>query len=56
MKGDVKFDPFLMLWFQNDSLDTVGLGLLELLGGDPGIWWIKMTFGVLNVLRERGGH
>ena len=24
MKGDVISDPFLMLWFQKDSLDTVG--------------------------------
>ena len=25
MKGDVTSDLFLMLWFQKDSLDTVGL-------------------------------
>ena len=45
MKGDVKFDPFLMLWFQNDSLDTVGLGLLELLGGNPGVLNKIVDFG-----------
>ena len=27
MKRDVISDHFLMLWFQKDSLDTVGLGL-----------------------------
>ena len=25
MKGDVISDHFLMLWFQKDSLDTIGL-------------------------------
>ena len=29
MKGDVISDHFLMLWFQKDSLDTVGLRTYE---------------------------
>ena len=33
MKGDVIPDQFSILWFQKDSLDTAGLGLLGLLGG-----------------------
>ena len=30
LKGDVISDHFLMLWFQKDSLDTVGLGLVNM--------------------------
>ena len=28
MKRDVISDLFLILWFQKDSLDTIGLGLM----------------------------
>ena len=30
MEGDVITDHFLMLGFQKDSLDTVGLGLVDM--------------------------
>ena len=34
MKGDVIFDHFLMLWFQKDSLDSVGLRTFRTFRGD----------------------
>ena len=37
MKGDVISDHFLMLWFQKDSLDTVGFRTFRTFRGDPGI-------------------
>ena len=41
MKGDIISDHFLMLWFQKDSLDTVGFKKRE--GGVPKLyvifWW-----------------
>ena len=43
MKGDVISDHFLLLWFQKDSLETVGLGLLG--GGGPGALNEIMDFG-----------
>ena len=38
MKGDVISDHFLMLWFQKDSLDAVGLRTFRTFrgGGGPG--------------------
>ena len=47
MMGDVISDHFLMLWFQKDSLDTVGLGFIGLLGkgGGPGFLNEIMEFG-----------
>ena len=44
MKGDVISDHFLMLWFQKDSLDTIGFRTFRFLVG-----WTKVTFGFLNV-------
>ena len=35
MRGEVTFDHFLMLWFQKDSLDTVGFRAFRGRGG-PG--------------------
>ena len=46
MKGDVISDHFLVLWFQKDSLDTVGF---RNYGGVPRVLNQKMTFRVLNV-------
>ena len=45
MKGDVISDHFLMLWFQKDSLDTVGFRTFRTLGGA----------GVLNKIVDFGG-
>ena len=44
MKGDVISDYFLMLGFQKDSLDTVGIRTFR--GGGP---------GVLNKIVDYGG-
>ena len=33
IKGDVIFDHFLMLWFQKDSLDTVGFRTFKTFSG-----------------------
>ena len=38
MKGDVIHDHFLMLWFQKDSLDTVGFRTLRTFRG--GVGWV----------------
>ena len=43
MKGDVISDPFLMLWFQKDSLDTVSFRTFR---GDPGVLNKIVDFGV----------
>ena len=51
MKGDVS-DHFLMLWFQKDSLDTIGFGTY---GGGSRVLNQEMTIGVLNVPRRRRG-
>ena len=58
MKGDVISNYFLMLWFQNDSLDTVGF---RTYGGGSRVLIQKVTFGVLNVpvpmgVRGRGAE
>ena len=45
MKGDVIFDHFLMLWFQKDSLGTVGFWTFR---GREGT-------GVLNETVDFGG-
>ena len=46
MKGDVISDHFLMLWFQKDSLDTVGFRSYS---GEYRVLNQKVTFGVQNV-------
>ena len=46
MKGDVISDHFLVLWFQKDSLDTVGFRTYD---GGSRVLNQKVTFGVLNV-------
>ena len=46
MNGDVISHHFLMLWFQNDSLDTVSF---RTYGGGSRVLIQKVTFGVLNV-------
>ena len=45
MKVDVISDHFLMLWFQKDSLDTVGF---RTNGGGSRVLNQKVTFRVLN--------
>ena len=46
MKGDVISDHFLMLWFQKDSLDTVGFRTFRtFLGGGPGFLNKIVDFG-----------
>ena len=50
MKGDVISDHFLILWFQKDSLDTVGFMTY---GRGSRVLNQKVTFGVL---KEDGGH
>ena len=45
MKGDVISDHFLMLWFQKDSLDTVGF---RTYGGGSRVLNLKVTFWVLK--------
>ena len=42
MKGDVIHDQFLMLWFQKDSLYTVGFKTFR---GGPGVLNKVMDFG-----------
>ena len=42
MKGDLISDQFLMLWFQKDSLDTVGFKTFR---GGPGVLNKVMDFG-----------
>ena len=42
MKGGVISDHFLMLWFQKDSLDTVGFKTFR---GGPGVLNKVMDFG-----------
>ena len=51
MKGDVISDHFLILWFQKDSLDTVGF---KTFSGGSTVLHQKVTFGVLNVPMEGG--
>ena len=46
MKGDVISDHFLMLWFQKDSLNTVGN---RTYGGGSRVLNQKVTFEVLNM-------
>ena len=46
MKGDVISGHFLMLWFQEDSLDTVGFKTFRTFRGD---------LGVLNEIVDFGG-
>ena len=46
MKGDVISDHFLMLWFQKDSLDTVGF---RTYGEGSRVLIQKVTREVLNV-------
>ena len=54
MKGDVISDHFLMLWFQKDSLDTVGFKTND---GGSRVLNQKVTLKVLNVPgRGRGGR
>ena len=45
MKGDVISDHFLMLWFQKDSLDTVGFKTLRTLKWGPGVLNKIVNFG-----------
>ena len=56
MKGDVISDHFLILWFQKDSLDTVGFRIFRgevwessikswILVDQSGIWIPKCTEG-----------
>ena len=47
MKGDVLFDHFLMLWFQKDSLDTVGFRTSRTFRGGG--------LGFLNKIVDFGG-
>ena len=54
MKGGIISDHFLMLWFQKDSLDTVGFRTFRTFRG--GVRESEVTFGVLNVPREEGSH
>ena len=42
MKGDVISDHFLMLWFQKDSLDTVGFRTFR---PGPGVLNKSVDFG-----------
>ena len=37
MKGDVIYDHLLMLWFQKDSLDTVGVRTFRTFRGGLGV-------------------
>ena len=46
MKGDVISDHFLMLWFQKDSLDTVGFRTFR--GGGLGFLNKILGFGGPN--------
>ena len=48
MKGDVKSDHFFMLWFQKDSLDTVGF---RTLGGFRAVL-SNSNGGILHVFQE----
>ena len=50
MKGDVISDHFLMLWFQKDSLDTVGFRTFRTFrgGGGPGVLNKIVHFGGPN--------
>ena len=42
MKGDIISDHFLMLWFQKDSLDTVGFRIFRTFrGGEGGGWGVR---------------
>ena len=50
MKGDLISDQFLMLWFQKDSLDTVGF---RTCGGGARVLHQKVTFQVGLPLSER---
>ena len=52
MKGDVITDHFLMIWFQIDSLDTVGFRIYH---GWSRVLNQKVTFWVVNVLMGGGG-
>ena len=45
MKGDVISDPFLMLWFQKDSLDTVGFTTFRIFRGGLEVINIIVDFG-----------
>ena len=51
MKVDVISDHFLMLWFQKDSLDTVGFRTYS---RGSRVLNQKVTFGVLNGPGGRG--
>ena len=51
IEGDVISHHFLMLWFQKDSLDTVGF---RTYGGGSRVLNQKVTFRVLNVPRGAG--
>ena len=45
MKGGVISDHFLMLWFQKDSLDTVGFRTFRTFRGGPGVLDKIVDFG-----------
>ena len=47
VKGDVMSNQFLMLWFQKDSLDTVGFRTFRTLrgAGSPGVLNKIVDFG-----------
>ena len=45
MKGDVISDHFLMLWFQKDSLDTVGFRTFRTFREGPGVLNKIVDFG-----------
>ena len=45
MKGGVISDHFLMLWFQKDSLDTVGFRSFRTFRGGPGLPIKIVDFG-----------
>ena len=46
IKGDVVSDQFMMLWFQKDSLNTVGFRTFRMFRvGDPGVLYKIVDFG-----------
>ena len=46
LKGDVISDHFLMLWFQKDSLDTVGFRTFRTFRGGPGLLNKMVDLGI----------
>ena len=58
MKGDVISDHFLMLWFQKDSLDTVGLRTSRTFRGVRGVHgsWILVDQSDIWIPKCTGGR